>query len=188
VIAKGAGMAEHMVQLGEGEVTLRPWTPADAESLVRIGDDRDIWLNLRERFPHPFTAAAAQLWLSDFVSEPAPTMSFAILWRGELAGGVRLKRRDDAHQICADLTFWIGRPFWGRGIALGAVRAATAYAFDTLGLRRVQAFVFDWNPAAARVLEKGGFKLEGRLRDYVSKDGRLGDALLFARLRSEHAA
>jgi len=180
-------MAHDVVKLVQGEVTLRPWSAADAQALVRLGDDRDIWLNLRDRFPHPFTEPAAQLWLADFVDERPPVMSFAIQAGGELAGGVRLRRRDDAHHICADLTFWVGRPFSGRGIALDAVRAASAYAFDTLGLERVQAFVFDWNPAAARVLENAGYTLEGRLRNYVQKDGRLGDALLFARLRSEHA-
>jgi ribosomal-protein-alanine N-acetyltransferase len=65
------------------------------------------------------------------------------------------------------------------------VEAATAHAFDALGLERVQAFVFDWNPASARVLENAGYKLEGRLRHYVLKDGRYGDALLYARLRNE---
>ncbi|HEX9289735.1 MAG TPA: GNAT family protein [Anaeromyxobacteraceae bacterium] len=180
-------MARESVKVVEGEVTLRPWSAGDAGELVRLGDDREIWLNLRDRFPHPFTEPAAHLWLADFIDERPPVMSFAILVRRELAGGVRLRRRDDAHHICADLTFWVGRPFSGRGIALEAVRAATAYAFDTLGLERVQAFVFDWNPAAARVLEKAGYALEGRLRHYVQKDGRLGDALLYARLRSEPA-
>jgi [ribosomal protein S5]-alanine N-acetyltransferase len=181
-------MAHEMVQLVEGEVTLRPWTAADAEALVRIGDDRDIWLNLRDRFPHPFTLPAAELWLADRVAEAAPQMNFAVLWRGELAGGLRLNRRGDAHRLCADLTFWVGRPFWGRGISNGAVRAASRYGFELLGLERIQAFVFDWNPAAGHVLEGAGFTLEGRLRRYVLKDHRVGDALLYAQLRGESRA
>ncbi len=180
-------MASEQAQLVEGDVRLRPWTMGDVERLVQVGDDHDIWLNLRDRFPHPFTTPAAQLWLADQVAEIDPPMSFAIEWRGDLVGGVRLKRREDAHHVCADLTFWLGREYWGQGIALGAVRAATAHAFEGLGLERVQAFVYDWNPTAARVLEHAGFKLEGRLRNYVKKDDRLGDALLYARLRGEAA-
>ncbi len=168
------------------EVTLRPWTAADAEALVRLADDRDIWLNLRGRFPHPFTMASADLWLAEHTTEPEARKSFAILWRGDLVGGIHLQRREDVHHICADLTFWVGRPFWGRGIATAAVRAITLHGFDVLGLERIQAFVFDWNPQSARVLENVGFALEGRLRHYVLKDGRYGDALLYARLRSEH--
>ena len=176
------------VKVAAAEVVLRPWTAEDANALVELGNDRDIWLNLRDRFPHPFTMPAADLWLADLAAEPAPATSFAVLWRGELAGGLQLKRREDVHHICADLMFWVGRPFSGRGIASAAVRAAAGYAFDRLGLERVQAFVFDWNPASARVLENTGFTLEGRLRHYVLKDGRYGDALVYARLKSEHAA
>jgi RimJ/RimL family protein N-acetyltransferase len=176
------------VQLAPGEVMLRPWAADDAAALVRLGNDREIWLNLRDRFPHPFTIPAADLWLADRIAEPLPATSFAVLWRGELAGGIRLNRREDVHRICADLTFWVGRPFWGRGIATAAVRQAAAYAFDRLGLERVQAFVFDWNPASVRVLENAGFTLEGRLRRYVLKDGRYGDAFVYAKLKSEHGA
>jgi RimJ/RimL family protein N-acetyltransferase len=167
------------------EVTLRPWTRDDAVALVRLGDDRDIWLNLRERFPRPFTQASADLWLAEHAAENASQKSFAVLFRGQLAGGIHLRRREDINHICADLTFWVGKPYSGRGIGTAAVEAATAHAFDALGLERVQAFVFDWNPASARVLENAGYKLEGRLRHYVLKDGRYGDALLYARLRVE---
>jgi RimJ/RimL family protein N-acetyltransferase len=174
--------------LVEGDVRLRPWTDADVPALVRLGDDLEIWLNLRDRFPHPFTTPAAQLWVADQAALGAPPWSFAVEHKGELVGGVRLTRRVDAHHMCADLTFWLGRPHWGQGIAHGAVKAATAWAFGGLGLERVQAFVFDWNPAAAKVLEDVGFQLEGRLRSYVRKGDRLGDALLYARLRSDPKA
>jgi RimJ/RimL family protein N-acetyltransferase len=174
--------------LVEGDVRLRPWTDEDVPALVRLGDDHDIWLNLRDRFPHPFTTPAAQLWVADQAALGGPPWSFAVESKGELVGGVRLTRRVDAHHMCADLTFWLGRPHWGQGIALGAVKAGTAWAFGGLGLARVQAFVFDWNPAAAKVLEGAGYKLEGRLRNYVHKGDRLGDALLYARLRGEPVA
>jgi RimJ/RimL family protein N-acetyltransferase len=179
-----APMAEQVVRT-EGEVTLRTWRKEDAAMLVRLGDDRDIWLNLRERFPHPFTEPAAQLWLADRAAEPSPATSLAILSRGELAGGVRFQRRELMHRMCADLSYWVGRPYWNKGIASSAVEAATEYGFDTLGLERVQAFVFDPNPASTHILEKAGFQLEGRLRRYVLRDDRSGDALLYARLRGD---
>lgn len=174
---------EQSVKFAPAEVTLRPWARSDAEAFLRLASDREIWLNLRERFPHPLTLPAAELWLADHLEAPPPVTAFAVVAGGEVAGGVNLRRREEPHAICADLTFWVGRPFWGRGIATGAVHAATSYAFDTLGLERVQAFVYDWNATSSRVLERAGFVLEGRLRRYVLKDGRSGDALLYARLR-----
>lgn len=178
-------MAQTTVKLAPSDVKLRPWALSDAEALVRLADDREIWLNLRGPFPHPVTIPTAELWLADHVVEPAPRTQFAVLAGGEVAGGVGLRRRTDDHRICADLTFWVGRPFWGKGIGTAAVRIATSYAFDTLGLERVQAFVYDWNEASPRVLEHCGFTFEGRLRRYVLKDGRFGDALLYSRLRSD---
>jgi RimJ/RimL family protein N-acetyltransferase len=170
-------------KLAPPAVALRPWAHADAAAFLRLADDREIWLNLRERFPHPLTLPTAELWIADHVEARPPLHAFAVLAAGELAGGVALRRREEPHAICADLAFWVGRPFWGRGIATAAVRAATTHAFDALGLERVQAFVYDWNAASSRVLERAGFALEGRLRRYVLKDGRSGDALLYARLR-----
>jgi RimJ/RimL family protein N-acetyltransferase len=176
---------QEQVRTSAGQVTLRTWRLDDAAALARLGDDRDIWLNLREQFPHPFTVPAAQLWLADRGAEPSPATSLAITCRGDLAGGLRFQRRELMHRMCADLSYWVGRPNWNRGIASAAVRAATEYGFDTLGLERIQAFVLDPNPASAHVLEKAGFELEGRLRRYVLRDGQTGDALLYARLRGE---
>jgi ribosomal-protein-alanine N-acetyltransferase len=178
-------MAQTIAKLAPADVKLRPWSLSDAEALVRLADDREIWLNLRGPFPHPVTIPTAELWLADHVQAPTPRSSFAVIAGGEVAGGVSLRQRQDEHRICADLTFWVGRPFWGKGFGTAAVRIATAYAFDTLGLERVQAFVFDWNEASSRVLEHCGFTFEGRLRRYVLKDGRYGDALLYSRLRSD---
>jgi RimJ/RimL family protein N-acetyltransferase len=60
---------------------------------------------------------------------------------------------------------------------------ATTYAFDVLEMERVQAMVFEWNPASARVLEKNGYAFEGRMRRSIFKDGRLLDSLLYSRIR-----
>jgi RimJ/RimL family protein N-acetyltransferase len=79
---------------------------------------------------------------------------------------------------------WLGPPFWGRGVATEALRAVTDYAFTTLDICRLEAGVFDWNPASARVLEKAGDVLEGRFRLAVTKAGRTGDRLLYALVRS----
>jgi len=77
----------------------------------------------------------------------------------------------------AEIGYWLGEPFWGRGIATEALGAMTEYAFAHFDICRLEAGVFEWNPASARVLEKNGYVLEGRARLGVVKDGRLGDRL-----------
>lgn len=98
-------------------------------------------------------------------------------------GGIGLEFFSDVHRITAETGYWLGESMWGRGFATIAVKAVTEYAFATFELHRLQAIVYQWNPASARVLEKAGYTLEGRLRNYIFKDNRIGDALMYARLR-----
>jgi len=88
----------------------------------------------------------------------------------------------DVHRLTADIGYWIGEPHWGSGIASAAVVEMTRYAFAEFPLQRLQALVFEWNPASRRVLEKAGYTLEARLARCIIKDGRLGNAYLYARL------
>jgi RimJ/RimL family protein N-acetyltransferase len=83
------------------------------------------------------------------------------------------------------LGYWLGEPFWNRGIATLAVRAMVEWAFTELDLIRIFAFVFESNTASARVLEKTGFTLEGTMRRAVFKRGRLMDQALYAILIDE---
>jgi [ribosomal protein S5]-alanine N-acetyltransferase len=102
---------------------------------------------------------------------------------GAAVGGVGIELGTDVFRRSAEIGYWLGEPFWGRGIATEALRAMTAYAFERFDICRLEAGVFDWNPASARVLEKNGYVLEGRARLGVIKDGRMGDRLLYALVR-----
>jgi RimJ/RimL family protein N-acetyltransferase len=90
---------------------------------------------------------------------------------------------DDVHRHVAGLGYWLGEAFWGRGITTEAVAALTDFCFENFPLRRIYAEAFANNPASARVLEKAGFVLEGRLKNNVVKDGKLLDSLLYAKTR-----
>jgi ribosomal-protein-alanine N-acetyltransferase len=164
--------------------TLRPWQAGDAASLVRHADDREIWRNLRDRFPHPYTAADAEVWLT-WATRQAPSTNWAIEVDGEAAGGIGYILGDDVHARTAEIGFWLGRRFWGRGIVTDAVRAVTAYAFAAHDLLRVEAHVFAWNEASMRVLEKAGYEREACLRRAVAKDGAVTDLVIFAVLRPD---
>jgi len=101
----------------------------------------------------------------------------------EAIGGIGCRLLDDVNCKTAEIGYWLGEPFWGRGIAAAALKQTTEYTFQIFAVERLQATVFEWNPASARVLEKTGYKLEGRLRRSIFKDGRLADSLLYARIR-----
>jgi len=167
--------------LNLSQCRLRPWRRGDEAALARHANDREVWLNLRDRFPHPYTRADAEAWLRLAAQLPAPTQ-FAIEVEGEDAGGIGLELQPDVHRRSAEIGYWLGRAHWGRGIMTEAVRAVTDLGFATFDLCRIYALVFAWNPASARVLEKADYELEGRLRSSVTKAGRTIDQWLYARI------
>jgi ribosomal-protein-alanine N-acetyltransferase len=170
------------VELKLSRCLLRPWRVGDEASLVRYANNRNVSRNLRDRFPYPYTAADADEWIKLAGAQTRPT-SFAIVVEGEAVGGTGIELGTDIFRRSAEIGYWLGEPFWGRGIATEVLRAMTEYAFAHFDICRLEAGVFDWNPASARVLEKAGYTLEGRARLGVIKDGRLGDRLLYALVR-----
>ena len=162
---------------------IRAWRRDDAEALVRHADDYEVWKNLGDLFPHPYTPRDAKAWLGGG-SEGRSELSLAIEVGGELAGGLGLKfPRDPIYRVTAEVGYWLGRAWWGQGIMPRVVAAFVPWAFERFGLERIEAGVFETNPASARVLEKAGFALESRQRRYVIKEGRVLDRLVYVRFR-----
>jgi RimJ/RimL family protein N-acetyltransferase len=170
------------VRLDLGDCCVRPYVLEDAEALAKYADNRAVWITLRDRFPHPYTTDDAVGFLR-IATTQQPTSDFAIATADEVIGGIGLQRQSDVHRLTAEIGYWLGEPFWGRGIATRAVRAVTAWAFATTSLERLYACVFATNPASARVLSNAGYQLEGRMRRAVIKDGRILDQLIYAALR-----
>jgi [ribosomal protein S5]-alanine N-acetyltransferase len=161
------------------DVRVRRWVLEDAASLSRHANNRKIWLNVRDHFPHPYTPAHAQDWIEK-VAPIDPVTQFAIEVDGEAAGGIGITQLQDVDRYSAEIGYWLGEAHWGRGITTAVVRSVTEHAFAAFGLHRIYAGVFEWNPASRRVLEKAGYTLEGRLRRAAFKDGKLLDQYLYA--------
>lgn len=172
------------VALKNGDVLLRRYAPDDRDGLVRLADDPAVAEYLADRFPHPYTAADAEAWI-ELAGSETRLCNFAVEWRGSLVGGAGLEPLPDMHSGTAEIGYWLGRPYWGRGIAARAVESLAAYAFGELLFIRLQALVFAENAASMRVLEKNGFVREGVLRKHIRKNGVIHDAVLYARLRNE---
>jgi RimJ/RimL family protein N-acetyltransferase len=159
---------------------LRPWRPADRDNLVRHADNRLVWRNLTDTFPHPYTLQDADGWLAS-CAQPGRSVHLAITVDDAAVGGVGAIAGSGIGCAGADFGYWLGQAFWGRGIATAAARALADQLLGAGAFARLQAPVFAWNPASMRVLEKAGFVREGVLRHSVTKDGCLIDSVLYAR-------
>lgn len=162
--------------------TIREWRPGDEDSLVLHANNRNVSRNLRDAFPYPYTLADAKNWI-ETAGSADPLTSFAIEVDASAVGGIGIVLKDDIYRKSAEIGYWLGEEFWGRGIATEAVEVMTDYAFSTWDLCRISAGIFEWNPGSGRVLEKAGYQFEGRLRAAVTKDGETIDELIFAIVR-----
>lgn len=165
-----------------GEWHLRRYRASDLAALVKYADNPSIVRNLRDRFPHPYTVEAGRFWITS-VCDQEPLATFAIASETELIGGIGLELQHDVYRRSAEIGYWLGEPFWGKGIVTAAVKAVVHYGFSELDLLRIYAGVFATNPRSARVLEKSGFQFEGRLRQAVWKNDQAIDELRYAILR-----
>ena len=159
--------------------TLRPWRLADAAVLPAIANDPGVARYLTHRFPSPYTRADADAWIALKLDEPV-VLHWAIEVDGALAGGIGLTPGALEHAGSVMIGYWLGKRFWGRGIAADALRTLTAHALATLCPRRLWANVMDANAASARVLEKAGYVREAALaRAIVDRHGTVHDELIF---------
>jgi [ribosomal protein S5]-alanine N-acetyltransferase len=167
------------MQLTLPTCTVRSWRVSDASSLSTYANSRKIWLNLRDRFPHPYTLQDALEFLRSIIGREPETL-FAIAVEGKAVGGIGFVLQQDVERVSAEVGYWLGEPFWGRGIATDALKAVTRYAIEQHGLTRVFAVPFASNTASCRVLEKAGYALEARLRRSSIKDGIITDQCQYA--------
>jgi RimJ/RimL family protein N-acetyltransferase len=170
------------LRLDCGLCTVREWSAGDRSDLVRVANNRNVWRNLTHRFPHPYTEADADSWFARLASTPHPT-HWAIEVDGVAAGGIGMEPGEGIFAKSAQFGYWLGQPYWGRGITTAAARATSDALLESFDVVRLEAPVFAWNPASMRVLEKCGFVREGVLRRSVYKDGEIIDAVLYARVR-----
>lgn len=166
------------------EVRLRAWTLADAKELAKLINNKKVQDNLRDGIPYPYGEDDAKMFISEMLaSDPDQNIAFAIEADGHLIGSISVIRCGNIHYRTAELGYYIGEPYWGRGFTTSAVRQICEYVFQNTDILRIFAEPFAYNTASCRVLEKSGFQFEGLLRSNAVKNGRVLDMKLYARIR-----
>ena len=162
-----------------GCAILRELLSSDAPSLARHANDRRVWVQLRDIFPHPYQEKDAAEFIERIQMQNQPT-AFALAVDGQAVGVIGLTRQTDINRQSAEIGYWIGTAHWGKGIATAAVRALTSWSMEQLGLVRLYATPCVHNVASCRVLEKAGYVREGLMCKSAIKDGQVLDQVLYA--------
>jgi len=169
------------IDLISGETKLRRFKKSDAPRMAELANNEKISRNLTDGFPHPYTIEHAEGFLEKYMNQD-PVSIFAIEYQGEYVGNIGLVKGTDIHRKCAEIGYFIGEPYWNKGIVTAAVNLITEYGFKNLDIVRIHTGIFEYNAASQRVLEKCGFVKEGVFQKSVFKQGKLWNEVRYAKI------
>lgn len=163
------------------EFKLRDWKLSDAESIVPLANNQKIAGNLRNTFPYPYTLDDAHLFITKSIHPHKRNhLNKAIEIEGSPAGSISLLMQEDVSCKSGELGFWLGEPFWGKGIMARAIAQMCETGFEDLAMERIYARPFAQNTAAQKTLENAGFQLEGIFKKSIYKNGKVMDSCMYA--------
>ena len=202
-------LSKTIITLPDG-FSLRPNRPGDEVSITHHANNRKVWLNLTDRFPHPYTEADS-IWWTNFCSNsenwlatvPSTRLSgetdedfnrridasklpghYAICHNDQVIGSIGLMADPAGMDHVFRLGYWLGEEYWGKGLMTNVVRAFVKWSFDTFPrLLRFEVDAYGWNPGSQAVLRKAGFEYEFTQKFRYFKDGKYTDLVWFSMLR-----
>lgn len=150
---------------------LREWRLSDAQSLAHNANDIEIWNNIRDAFPHPYSIGDAEKFIRYCLKKTRKT-NWAIDVGGKAVGGVGIVPQIDIHRHSAEVGFWLGKEYWGKGITSKLLGELVKTLFLEGEITHLYAGVFEHNRASMRVMEKAGFRFVGVMKGAAIKNGK----------------
>ena len=163
---------------------IREWRLEDKSDLAAMLNNKNILDNLRDGLPYPYTINDAEEYITAMLSaDKTKTFAFAIVVNDVVVGSIGVFRCDNIHSRTAEMGYYIGEPYWGKGLSTSAVKQICKYVFENTDIIRIFAEPFAYNTASCRVLEKAGFQLEGILHSNAEKNGNILDMKMYALIK-----
>ena len=131
---------------------LREWRLSDAASLAENANNINIWNNVRDYFPNPYSEEDGKKFIEMVLSKPKPSTDFAIVVDEKAVGGIGIVLKDDVERIGAEIGYWLGKTYWNKGIMTGVVKEMIEYVFLNFPVQKIFALVFDFNIASHKAL------------------------------------
>jgi RimJ/RimL family protein N-acetyltransferase len=172
------------MELAAEGLLLRTWRLEDAPAVTLACQDPDIprWIPF---VPFPYTNEDAVTYLTGCIEAGESRVPLAIVDMDtrQLLGSIDMSVNA---MRTGHIGYWVARQARGRGVATVALRRICRFAFDELGVQRLELVTDPDNRASQRVAEKAGFQREGVLRSHLlHRDGRRRDSVMFSLLPSD---
>lgn len=165
---------------------IRKWRLADARDLATALSNQKVQNNLRDGLPYPYTEQDGKEYISLMLdADENDTFAFAVTVDGKAIGSISAFRQDNIHRQTAELGYYIGEEYCGKGIMTEAVKLLCDHVFTHTDIIRIYAEPFAYNIASCRVLEKAGFQCEGTLRSNAVKNGKVLDMKMYSKIKAE---
>lgn len=168
--------------LQDENIILRPLKDEDASALSQLANNKKVWDNMRDILPNPYTIDDAVFFIN-LTKKENPQMNLAIEYDNAFCGMIGLIPQKDVYRKTAEIGYWLGEPFWNKGIATKAVALITNYGFNELGFIRIHTGVFEYNIRSMKVLEKNGYKKDGVFEKSIIKNGKIWDEHRYSKIK-----
>lgn len=165
-------------------IRLQDTTQTTPEEIQRLANNHAIAINLRDAFPYPYTIEDAATFL-ELAANGALGKVYGVYDGDIFVGCCSLIPQQDIYRLNAEIGYWIGEPYWGKGYATEVVKLLLNVAFEELNLSRVYAHIFEFNKGSMRVLEKAGFHKEAIIKSSIIKEGKIFDEHLYSIRKDE---
>ncbi|MBI3773054.1 MAG: GNAT family N-acetyltransferase [Gammaproteobacteria bacterium] len=165
-------------------ITLRDYAITDADRLVDLANNENVSRYLIYTFPYPYTKQEATWWI-ETGSKANNSVTKVIEYRGDFVGTIGITPQTGWKSHSAEIGYWLGEEYWGKGIATEAIRIMSDLAFSDMNYKKLFAPVLGPNKTSMRTLEKNGYVLEGVFKDEAFKSGQYFDVSYYAKYFSK---
>lgn len=161
------------------EVSLRPWKLDDLDELVSLANNKNVAQFMADVFPHPYSVENGKTFIAFATSNPNSKI-FAIIANGKPVGSIGLHLQSDILRKNAEIGYWLGEAFWGKGIITKAIPQMVDYGFKNMDIVRIFARIYGTNLPSQNAITKSGFKQEARFEKTIFKNNEFLDELIYA--------
>ncbi len=166
--------------------SLRKLELGDAESITKYCQDPEV-SRMTTNIPFPYSLKDGEWFVNDVIKkwDEGKAYNFGIVVDDEVVGVCSLSEvSKDYHH--AELGYWLGKPYRGKGIMTKAAEEVVKFGFLELKLHRIDVWHYDINKGSQRIIEKLGFVYEGTRREAYFKNGKWVSSLMYGMLEEEH--